>query len=219
MKKVIDRIVKSPGSPGTHDLWLTDNNELKVYDNEEWKTIAGGDGSDGGDSSEITLAQALTKVFRLDKKIVFQTNKWVYTDETIPLPDFVVSINGDMYIIQQYFDRTKTTSDYGITIPSTSVNNDDTVYEYTSDISEDNCIIVPFNEFDEQHILYDSYGYSGTVYFLYSIDKLSDSFDGGYRYIISVGNPGDSFRPDCQKNIFFMKYNGQLYFFNAYEGD
>lgn len=52
MKKVIERIVKSPGSPNTNDMWLDDNLSLKVYDNEEWKPIAGGSGSGSGSGSE-----------------------------------------------------------------------------------------------------------------------------------------------------------------------
>lgn len=51
MKKVIERIVKSPGSPNTNDMWLDDNLSLKVYDNEEWKSIAGGSGSGSGSGS------------------------------------------------------------------------------------------------------------------------------------------------------------------------
>lgn len=62
MKKIIERIVKSPGSPGTNDLWLTNNNELKVYDNEEWKTIAGGSdsGDDGGGEGLFSTDVLLT---------------------------------------------------------------------------------------------------------------------------------------------------------------
>ena len=49
MKKVIERIVKSPGSPDTNDMWLDDNLNLKVYDKEEWKSIAGGSSSGSGE--------------------------------------------------------------------------------------------------------------------------------------------------------------------------
>ena len=49
MKKVIERIVKSEGAPLENDLWLDPKtNELKHYENEEWKTIAGGESSGGG---------------------------------------------------------------------------------------------------------------------------------------------------------------------------
>lgn len=185
----------------------------------ESKSISGeSEGSDSGGSSEITLSQAFTKAFRLDKKVAFRTNKWVYTDETIPLPDLAMSLAGDTYVMQQYFDRTKNLSDYDITVPNGSINFDDTVYEHTSEVSDSNCIIVPFDEFDEQHLVYDSLGYSGNVYFLYSIDKLSDSFDGGYRTVRSAGDP-NYFGLNTYKCLFFVKYNGQLYFFNDYEGD
>lgn len=222
MKKIIDRIVLGSGSPNKNDLWIDDKDglSLKVYDDGKWKSIAGG-GSDGGGSSEITLGQAYAKAFRLDKKIVRNESDytWVYTDETIPLPDLAMSLSGDSYIMMQYFDSTKHLSDYDITVPSGSVNYDDAVYEHTSEVSDSNCIIVPFNELDEQHLLYDEYDAAGSVYFLYSIDKLSDSFDGGYRAIRHAGNPGDYFGINANKCLYFVKYNGQLYFFNEYEGD
>lgn len=52
IKKIINRIVRSSGSPDKNDLWLDDNLNLKVHENEEWKTIAGeGGGGEGSDSS------------------------------------------------------------------------------------------------------------------------------------------------------------------------
>lgn len=52
MKKVIERIVKSPGSPDTNDMWLDGKLNLKVHDNGEWKTISGGGDSGSGDEGE-----------------------------------------------------------------------------------------------------------------------------------------------------------------------
>lgn len=59
IKKIINRIVRSSGSPDKNDLWLDDNLNLKVHENEEWKTIAGGgEGSGGGDSdSDIQIVE------------------------------------------------------------------------------------------------------------------------------------------------------------------
>lgn len=47
-KKVIERIVRGSGAPNTQDIWLNDNLEMKVYENEQWKTIAGGEGGGSG---------------------------------------------------------------------------------------------------------------------------------------------------------------------------
>lgn len=57
-KKVIERIVKSPGSPDTNDMWLDDNLNLNVYDNGKWKTISGGEdsGEDDGSGSDFSLS-------------------------------------------------------------------------------------------------------------------------------------------------------------------
>lgn len=57
IKKIINRIVRSSGSPDKNDLWLDDNLNLKVHENEEWKTIAGGgEGSGGGSASASGLS-------------------------------------------------------------------------------------------------------------------------------------------------------------------
>lgn len=50
MKKVIERIVESPGAPNENDLWLN-GKTLKKFQNGEWVAISGGDGSDGSDES------------------------------------------------------------------------------------------------------------------------------------------------------------------------
>lgn len=47
MKKVIERIVESPGAPNENDLWLN-GTTLKKFQNGEWVTISGGGGSGSG---------------------------------------------------------------------------------------------------------------------------------------------------------------------------
>ena len=53
MKKVIERIVESPGAPNENDLWLN-GNELKRFKNGEWVAISGGN-SGGGDDSDSDI--------------------------------------------------------------------------------------------------------------------------------------------------------------------
>ena len=50
MKKVIERIVESPGAPGENDLWMN-GTTLKKFKNGEWVTISGGGNSGGGGDS------------------------------------------------------------------------------------------------------------------------------------------------------------------------
>lgn len=48
--KIIERVVKSAGSPGDNDLWLKeegDNLSLKAHHNGSWRTIVGSGGSEG----------------------------------------------------------------------------------------------------------------------------------------------------------------------------
>ena len=54
MKKVIERIVESPGAPNENDLWLN-GTTLKKFQNGEWVAISGG-GSGSGDSSSSAPA-------------------------------------------------------------------------------------------------------------------------------------------------------------------
>ncbi len=49
MKKVIERIVESPGAPSENDLWLN-GTTLKKFQNGEWVAISGGNSGGGGDS-------------------------------------------------------------------------------------------------------------------------------------------------------------------------
>lgn len=54
--KIIERVVKSAGSPGENDLWLKedgDNLSLKAHHNGSWKTVAGGGSSGGSDGGTI----------------------------------------------------------------------------------------------------------------------------------------------------------------------
>lgn len=49
--KILERTVKSGGSPNTNDLWIDDNNQdlqLKVFHNGEWRPLSGGSGSGSG---------------------------------------------------------------------------------------------------------------------------------------------------------------------------
>ena len=50
MKKVIERIVESPGAPNENDLWLN-GKTLKRFQNGEWVAISGGNSDGGGDSA------------------------------------------------------------------------------------------------------------------------------------------------------------------------
>lgn len=50
MKKVIERIVESPGAPNENDLWLN-GKTLKKFQNGEWVAISGGNSGGGGDSA------------------------------------------------------------------------------------------------------------------------------------------------------------------------
>jgi len=47
MKKIIERIVESPGAPNENDLWLN-GTTLKKFENGEWKVISGSESSGGG---------------------------------------------------------------------------------------------------------------------------------------------------------------------------
>ena len=51
MKKVIERIVESPGAPNENDLWLN-GTTLKKFQNGEWVAISGGGG--GGSASGLS---------------------------------------------------------------------------------------------------------------------------------------------------------------------
>lgn len=176
-------------------------------------------GGDGGGSSDMTLGQAWIKAFRLDKQVAYnnENHHWDYTDDNIPLPDLAMALNGDTYILDNYFDRTKTIEDYNIVVPE-NVGYNETVYEYVPSASE-YCKFVPLEEFDESDIIYNEYGNSGNVYFLYNINRLSDEFSGGKRSIKCAGYPDDYFRIQSNDYCFFVKYNDQIYFFNEYSGD
>ena len=50
MKKVIERIVESPGAPNENDRWLN-GKTLKKFQNGEWVAISGGNSGGGGDSA------------------------------------------------------------------------------------------------------------------------------------------------------------------------
>lgn len=57
MKKVIERIVESPGAPNENDLWLN-GTTLKKFQNGQWVTISGGNSGGGGDSdSDIQIVE------------------------------------------------------------------------------------------------------------------------------------------------------------------
>lgn len=60
MKKVIERIVESPGAPNENDLWLN-GTTLKKFQNGEWVAISGGN-SDGGGDSDSSLSD-MTDVY------------------------------------------------------------------------------------------------------------------------------------------------------------
>ena len=51
MKKVIERIVESPGAPNENDLWLN-GTTLKKFQNGEWVAISGGNSDGGGGSGD-----------------------------------------------------------------------------------------------------------------------------------------------------------------------
>ena len=56
--KIIERVVKSAGSPGDNDLWLKeegDNLSLKAHHNGSWKTVAGGGGGGGGATRHMVV--------------------------------------------------------------------------------------------------------------------------------------------------------------------
>lgn len=55
MKKVIERIVESPGAPNENDLWLN-GKTLKKFQNGQWVAISGGEGSGGGSGSASSLS-------------------------------------------------------------------------------------------------------------------------------------------------------------------
>ena len=219
MKKVIERIVKSPGAPGTHDLWLTEDNELKVYDNEEWKTLAGGGGSDGGGSSEITLAQAWTRAFKIDKKPTFDNHAGTVThsEEPVPLPDFVMfAENSSIYDVQGLESRPL--EDEGLVLPD-NVTYPYYLYEANEDSVQDSYKIVPFDDFDESDFVVDpEYTYSGCAYFLYKLNELSNDFHGSLlsvERLVSFLNFHLGYY-DC---VYIIEYKGEYYFTNGYEGD
>lgn len=57
MKKVIERIVESPGAPNENDLWLN-GKTLKKFQNGEWVAISGGNSGcgEGGESYKLPVA-------------------------------------------------------------------------------------------------------------------------------------------------------------------
>lgn len=52
-KKVIERIVESPGAPNENDLWLN-GKTLKKFQNGEWVAISGGGGGSASSLSDMT---------------------------------------------------------------------------------------------------------------------------------------------------------------------
>ena len=221
MKKVIERIVKSPGSPGTNDLWLTEDNELKVYDNEEWKTIAGGSDSGGGDapSADITPAQGFTAFFDL------KHNR--YYDKTIEtsLPDAFLISTGYLYNL-----------DYA-QLEEPITFNEDNVIDLAYVIDEQNTSIKAFDEFSEfgfdviEPLLTETWGTlsSISVIFLWSIEKKNEAIpqmntiglkcsSRSYEYNIiltnTFANPeGSAWLP------IVLKHGDKLYFSYSYVGD
>lgn len=80
-KKVIERIVRGSGAPNTQDIWLNDNLEMKVYENEQWKTIAGGSGSDGGSGSGCSCLSPMIVAGTLDENGNFNPEEGAVTWE------------------------------------------------------------------------------------------------------------------------------------------
>lgn len=81
MSKIIERIVKSIGSPSENDLWLKKDGQelsLNAYDNGEWKLVAGGGGG-GGDATDAIkyTEQTLTE----DQQMQARKNQGLYYKE------------------------------------------------------------------------------------------------------------------------------------------
>ena len=81
MSKIIERIVKSIGSPSENDLWLKEDGQdlsLNAYDNGEWKLVVGGGGG-GGDATDAIkyTEQTLTE----EQQMQARKNQGLYYKE------------------------------------------------------------------------------------------------------------------------------------------
>ena len=210
--------------PPKNYLWAKEGKLFKNI-NGQWKEISKKDSGGNEESSEITLAQAWTRAFRLDKKPIYDYVNWslTHSDEDVPLPDFVMCASASaIYDIDHdgsvgVFDITKTAEEVGITIPQGVKCTDDIVWELNESAAQGRVKIVPFNEVTES----DYQGqdtHSGSVYFMYSIDKLSDEFSGSFINILDAGNFAN-YRIGSYTNIYIIKYRDEYYFINGYEGD
>lgn len=94
MSKIIERIVKSIGSPSENDLWLKKDGQdlsLNAYDNGEWKLVAGGGGG-GGDATDAIkyTEQTLTE----DQQMQARKNQGLYAKCT-SVPAGTITWDGD----------------------------------------------------------------------------------------------------------------------------
>lgn len=184
-------------------------------------------GSDSGsEDSEITYAQALTRIFKLDKKPTFDNNSYtmIHSEESVPLPDFVLSAKSSAIYDIDYqgtrgiVDLSKTIEEEGIIIPENVACADTRIYELVDGIEQDDYKVVPFDELQESDALTDEYGGREYIYFMYKLDKLSENFNGSLFTFCGISNTA-MFRVQCHTYIYIIKYNGEYYFTNGYEGD
>ena len=110
MKKIIDRIVESPGEPGKNDLWIKTNidgsSELKHFSNGRWKGIAGGSG--GGSEGYVKYAD-LVPEFDID-----------FSDPEYTYPAVVSNENVDVKCWRIEYDLMKSYAAVAIRVRDTS---------------------------------------------------------------------------------------------------
>ena len=214
-KKTI--IWEDNNEPPKNYVWVRSDENAYEFNNttKQWEKVMSSNGSDSGDggNSEVTLAQAWTKTFKLDKKIAKENYQWRVTDENCPLPDYVLCLSGDTYVIEQF--EYSTMQDENITVPEGFNEYSDYIPRvYTCpENMESSCKIVPFNEVTDEDIFP-----GGNVYFLYDIDKFSAEFAGNTRYF-SVPKILNYFQVGCEECAMFIKWNNKCYFFSTYAGD
>ena len=98
MKKVIERIVESPGAPNENDLWLN-GTTLKKFQNGEWIPVGGS----MGESEEYTIAQALNDLNERIKELQEQTAQQDYFN--VHISSIENATNDDKNKIKEIVER------------------------------------------------------------------------------------------------------------------
>lgn len=222
-KKTI--IWEDNNEPPKNYIWVkSDGNAYEFnHTTRQWEKIMSSNGSDSGSgsdgNSDITLAQAWTRAFKMDKMPIYDHDEYtlIHSDESVPLPDFVLfAVNSATYDISGI--DSKPLEEEDIVLPE-NLRYYYELFEISEDSVQNSYNIVPFADFDESDfVVGDAGGYSGYAYFMYKLDVLSNDFHG---CLMNVANLESLLRtkPDYYDCVHIIKYKGEYYFTNGYEGD